>query len=124
MKVLMWALARAWDSIFESTLNNASTNCGRRLFTQNKMKITLLTSEDSYAKTITSSELTDFQENNIEERFTLDCDVPVVQHYTNEDILEVVTNKNNKDKNSSEDSDENEPAENENEPSEKITQDE
>ncbi|KAJ8885497.1 hypothetical protein PR048_011695 [Dryococelus australis] len=63
-----------------------------------------------YAKTITSPELTDLHENNIEEWFTVDCDDPVVQHYTDEDILEMVSNKNNKDENCSEDSDEDEPA--------------
>ncbi|KAJ8886556.1 hypothetical protein PR048_012767 [Dryococelus australis] len=69
-----------------------------------------------YMKTITSPELTDLQENNFEEWFTDNFDVLVVQHYTDEAILGMVTKKNNKDENSSEALDENEPAE-------KITQD-
>ncbi|KAJ8879436.1 hypothetical protein PR048_020044 [Dryococelus australis] len=62
-----------------------------------------------YSETIISPKLTDLHKSNIEEWFTVHSDVPV--HYTDEDILGMASNKNNKDKNFSEDSDDYDAAE-------------
>lgn len=131
LKDTVWALARAWDSIPKSTLNNAWHKLwptiifteenenepadfrGFSISQEKKMADDLM----KYAKTITCPEIAELQENNIEEWFSVDCDVPVVHHYTDEEIVEMVTNKNREDEEESEDSDVDEP-------SEKITQEE
>ncbi|XP_063235778.1 jerky protein homolog isoform X1 [Bacillus rossius redtenbacheri] len=130
IKDVIWSLARAWEGMPASTFHKAwfklwptlvyrdevhdkGNEADFKGFEQKNVNELL-----EYAKNITNPELEDLQlqEQNIVEWFCVDDNVPVVHHFSDKEILDSV--KCNKDDGN------NESSSDEDEPHEKISQDE
>lgn len=107
LKDVIWALARAWDTIPLSTLNNAwhkiwpsivfhENDCsekpefrGFKISQEKKMVNDLL----EYAKNVVSPVVYELTAEDIEEWIDVDNDAPVVNHLTDQEIFDMAMNK-------------------------------